>query len=134
MPSKIFVNLPVRDLKTSVDFFRHLGYRFDPDFTNENATCMLLGGDHYAMLLVEPFFRTFTPKPVIDAHAGSEVIIALSMDSRTEVDRIVNEGFAAGAMRVREPQDLGFMYSRSFADPDGHIWEYFWMDPSKKPE
>jgi uncharacterized protein len=130
MATNIFVNLPVRDLDRSVAFFTALGYPFNAQFTDENATCMVISDDIYAMLLVEPFFQTFTPKSIADAKATSEVLVALSMDSRGEVDRIVDAALAAGGRPVREPQDLGFMYSRAFEDLDGHIWEYLWMDPA----
>jgi uncharacterized protein len=128
--TNIFVNLPIRDLNRSVEFFSKLGYKFNAQFTNENATCMIVADDIYVMLLVERFFQTFTPKPVADATASTEVIVALSCDSSEEVKRIVDLALANGAGQVREPQDLGFMYSRAFADLDGHVWEYFWMDPA----
>jgi predicted lactoylglutathione lyase len=127
---KIFVNLPVKDLNKSVEFFTKLGYKFNPQFTDENATCMIIGQDIYAMLLVEKFFKTFTPKELVDAKTSTEAITALSMESRKAVDRIVNEALAAGAKRYVEPKDHGFMYQWGFEDLDGHIWEYFWMDPA----
>jgi len=127
----MFVNLPVKDLKRSVDFFGRLGYSFDPRFTDENATCMIVGDDCFVMLLVGNFFERFTPKPIADAKVSTEAMVALSTDSRVEVDRMVETALAAGARTVREPEDLGFMYGRSFEDLDGHIWEYFWMDPAR---
>ena len=130
MSTQIFVNLPVHDLGRSVEFFRKLGYAFDPRFTDENATCMILGENIYAMLLVEPFFQTFTPKSIADAKKTTEALVALSMDSRGEVDRIVEAAFAAGARRYRDPKDHGFMYEWGFEDLDGHIWEYLWMAPA----
>src|SRR5688500_9154689 len=134
MHSQIFVNLPVKDLKRSVDFFTKLGYTFNPQFTDENATCMILGKNLYAMLLVEKYFETFTPgKPVADAKRGSEVLVALPQKSRGDVDKTVNAAFAAGARRYRDPQDHGLMYTWGFEDPDGHIWEHFWMDPKATP-
>ena len=126
---RIFVNLPVRDLRRSVGFFTRLGYAFDPRFTDENATCMILGENLFAMLLVHPFFETFTDKPIADAAKGTEVLVGLSLESREAVDRIVKAALAAGARRYAEPKDHGFMYQWGFEDPDGHIWEYFWMDP-----
>ena len=99
-------------------------------YTDENATCMIIGEDIYAMLLVEKFFGTFTPKPVADARASTEVIVSLSLDSREEVNRVVEVALSAGAGRYAEPVDHGFMYQWGFEDPDGHIWEYFWMDPA----
>jgi uncharacterized protein len=127
---KIFVNLPVKDLARSVGFFTPLGYTFDPRFTDENATCMIIGEDIFAMLLVEKFFETFTDKPIADAKHSTEVLVALSADSRNAVDRIVETALAAGARRYKEPQDHGFMYQWGFEDLDGHIWEHLWMDPS----
>jgi predicted lactoylglutathione lyase len=130
MTTKIFVNLPVKDLDRSVAFFTTLGYSFNAQFTDENATCMVISDDIYAMLLVEPFFQTFTPKSIADAKATTEVLVALSMESRDEVNRIVEAAFAAGGHPVREPQDHGFMYGWAFEDLDGHIWEHLWMDPA----
>ena len=133
MPSQIFVNLPVRDLARSVEFFGKLGYRFDPRFTDANATCMIVSDDIFVMLLVEEFFGTFTPKPIADARRSTEVLVALSHESREAVDRIVADAFAVGARRYAEPKDHGFMYQWGFEDPDGHIWEHFWMDPTVQP-
>lgn len=133
MASQIFVNLPVQDLDRSVRFFRSLGYAFDPRFTNENGTCLILGEHLFAMLLLPSFFETFTTKPTSDARKASEAIVALQVESREEVDRIVDAALAAGAQSLREPQDHDFMYLRSFEDPDGHLWEHFWMDVSKMP-
>jgi hypothetical protein len=133
VPSKIFVNLPVQNLARSVEFFGKLGYRFDPRFTDENATCMIIGEDIHAMLLVEKRFQEFTPKPIADAKHSTEVLVGLSTDTREEVDRIVHTAFAAGGRRYKEPEDHGFMYGWGFEDLDGHIWEYFWMDPAAVP-
>jgi predicted lactoylglutathione lyase len=129
--SKMFVNLPVKDLKRSVDFFTKLGYKFNPQFTDENATCMIIGEENYVMLLVEPYFKTFTPKPLIDAKNSTEALVALSLQSRDEVNRMVETALATGAKRYKEPTDYGFMYQWGFEDLDGHIWEYFWMDPAQ---
>lgn len=126
----IFVNLPVKDLDRSVRFFNQLGYTFNPQFTDESSTCMVISDTIFAMLLVEERFKTFTPKPIADASAVTEALVGLSMDSREEVDRICNAAFAAGGRRYKEPEDHGFMYSWGFEDPDGHIWEHFWMDPA----
>lgn len=130
MATKIFVNLPVRDLARSVEFFTRVGYTFDERFTDENATCMVIGEDIYAMLLVEPFFRTFTHKEIADAVRTTEVIVGLSAESREAVDAVVDRAFAAGASPASETNDQGFMYGRSYQDLDGHIWEVMWMDPS----
>jgi len=130
MATKIFVNLPVKNLQKSMDFFSQLGYTFNAQFTDEKAACMVISEDIYTMLLLEPFFKTFTAKDIADAHKSSEVLIALSTDSRDNVDAMVNKAVAAGATETQQPQDHGFMYSRSFNDLDGHIWEILWMDES----
>lgn len=134
MPTKIFVNLPVKDLDKSVQFFTKLGYSFDQNFTDENATCMVIGEDILVMLLVEPFFQTFTKKEIADATKTTEVLLALSADSREQVDELVDNAFAAGATEANDANDQGFMYGRSFADLDGHIWEVMWMDMSAVPQ
>lgn len=126
---KVFINLPVKDLNKSVEFFTKLGYTFNPQFTDENATCMIISDDIYAMLLVEKFFATFTPKKIADAKSTAEVAIALNCPSRTAVDEIVNKALAAGGKKYNEPQDHGFMYQWGFEDLDGHVWDYLWMDP-----
>jgi predicted lactoylglutathione lyase len=130
MATKIFVNLPVKDLNRSIAFFTKLKYTFNPQFTDENATCMIISEDIYAMLLVEKFFKTFTPKTIPDAGKSTEVILALSADSRQDVDEMIARVLGAGGKESREIQDLGFMYSRGFEDPDGHLWEIFYMDPN----
>lgn len=129
MATKIFVNLPVQDLDKSVEFFTKMGYTFNAQFTNENATCMIISEDIYAMLLVKPFFQTFTKKEIIDATKSVEVLIALSADSKEDVDKLVDKALAAGGKPAREPKDHGFMYERSYEDLDGHVWEIMWMDP-----
>ncbi|HEX6927404.1 MAG TPA: VOC family protein [Longimicrobiaceae bacterium] len=134
MARQLFVNLPVKDLDRSVEFFTKLGYTFNPQFTDENATCMIIGENNYAMLLVEDYFRTFTDKEIIDAHKGIEVTIAVALDSREEVDEHVRLAREAGARVPREPQDYGFMYQHAFQDLDGHLWEVFYMDPSAIPD
>jgi predicted lactoylglutathione lyase len=126
---KLFVNLAVRDLDRSKEFFKTLGFEFDPKFTDENATCMLVGEDAYVMLLTEPFFRKFTRKEPCDTRAQTEALCAFSCESRAEVDDLVKKALAAGGKQALEPQDQGFMYSRSFYDLDDHHWEVFWMDP-----
>ncbi|MFD0679276.1 MULTISPECIES: VOC family protein [unclassified Paenibacillus] len=127
---KIFVNLPVKDLNKTVDFFTTIGFEFNPQFTDENATCMVISEHIFVMLLVEPFFKTFTQKDIIDATKSTEAIIALSADSREKVDEIVNKALAAGGTPSKEPMDHGFMYSWSFQDIDGHLWELVYMDES----
>ncbi len=130
MSRKIFVNLPVKDLDKSVDFFTQLGFRFNAQFTDESATCMIISEEAYVMLLVEGRFQDFTKKPIVDARSQTEAILALSADSRAEVDEIVNKALAAGGQPSSDPQDHGFMYGCSFQDLDGHLWEILWMDPN----
>jgi predicted lactoylglutathione lyase len=127
MTSKIFVNLPVKDLDRSVTFFTALGYRFNPDFTDENATCMVVDDNIFVMLLVEPFFARFTRKPISDAHGSTEVLIALSLDSREDVDALVAKAVAAGARTPIDAIDHGFMYQHGYEDLDGHQWELCYM-------
>jgi uncharacterized protein len=130
MPTKIFVNLPVKDLNKSMSFFKTLGYGFNEQFTDETAACMVITEDIYAMLLTEAKFQDFTTKPVADATKVTEVLTALSVESRARVDALVDTALKAGATEAREAMDYGFMYGRSFNDLDGHIWEIIYMDPS----
>ena len=130
MHKNIFVNLPVKDLNASVKFFTKLGYSFNPQFTDDNATCMIIGENIHVMLLVEPFFTSFIPNPVSDSSKASEVIIALTCESAEEVNELTSRAIAAGAIQHKEPSNLGFMYSSMFQDLDGHFWEPFWMDPT----
>ena len=133
MPTSIFVNLPVLDLKRSMDFWTALGYTFNEQFTNENAASLVIDEDHiYAMLLVPDFFKTFTKKEIADS-STVETIIALSAESRSDVDTLVDNALANGGSTAEEPQDYGYMYSRSFLDPDGHQWEVVYMDLSQAP-
>ena len=127
MHNQIFVNLPIRDLPRSVRFFESLGYTFNPQFTDENATCMILGENLFAMLLVEPYFQTFIEKDVSDAHRTTEVLLAVPVGSREAVDALVEKALAAGAKEPRPARDYGFMYQRSYDDLDGHTWEVFHM-------
>lgn len=126
----IFVNLPVQDLNRSIDFFTQVGFTFNPQFTDEKATCMVVSETIYVMLLTETFFKTFTKKELADATKVTETIICLSADSREQVDELVDKAMAAGASPSNEPNDQSFMYYRSFQDPDGHMWEVMWMDPA----
>lgn len=130
MARQLFINLPVKDLNRSVEFFTKLGYTFNPQFTDENATCMIVSDTIYVMLLTEEYFRTFMPKEVCDTSRYAEVLVALSAESREAVDEMVRKAVAAGGSTYAEPQDHGFMYQHGFQDPDGHIWELVWMDPS----
>ncbi len=131
MSTKIFVNLPIKDLDKSKEFFTKLGYTFNPQFTDDKAACLVISEDIYAMLVTKKFFKTFTPKVIGDATKTTEVLVALSADNREQVDQIVDKALAAGGKINREPTDYGWMYGRSFQDLDGHIWEIIWMDPSK---
>ncbi|CAM3785757.1 VOC family protein [Mucilaginibacter galii] len=130
MATQIFLNLPVKDLNKSVQFFIKLGYTFNAQFTNENATCMIISDNIFVMLLVEPLFKGFTKKEITDTANGNECIICLSADSRAHVDLMVSKAIEAGATAPHPPQDHGFMYGRDFIDLDGHLWEYAWMDPA----
>ena len=130
MPNrKLFVNLAVEDLDRSVEFFSSLGFEFNPDFTDQTATCMLIGEDAYAMLLVKSKFEDFTTKETVDPRTSTEAILALTAESREAVDDLADKALASGGSAAADPMDQGFMYGRSFQDPDGHHWEVFWMDP-----
>ena len=128
MTTQIFVNLPVKDLNKTVEFFTKLGFTFNPKFTDENATCMIVNNDIFVMLLVEKFFKTFTKREICDTTKDTEVIIALSTESRENVDQMINKVIEAGGKESREPQDHGWMYGRSFEDINGHLWEVIYMD------
>jgi predicted lactoylglutathione lyase len=135
MPKLIFVNLPVTDLERSVAFYEAVGATKNPQFSDHTAACMVFSDTIHAMLLTHDKYRQFTSKPIADAHATSAVLICTSADSREAVDAIVDS--AAGAGGRADPgvkQDYGFMYGRSFEDPDGHHWEVMWMDMSQMPE
>ena len=134
MATQIFVNLPVKDLNKSVEFFTQLGYTFNPQFTDENATCMIVSDTIYVMLLVEPFFKSFIKKEIADASKSTEAIICLSAETREQVDEMVSKAFAAGATVHNDKQDQGFMYGHGFQDLDGHLWEYMYMDPNAIPQ
>jgi len=128
MTTQIFVNLPVKDLNETVDFFTKLGFAFNPQFTDENATCMIVNNDIFVMLLVEKFFKTFTKKELCDTTKDTEVIVALSTESREKVDQMINKVIEAGGKEHRKSQDHGWMYGRSFEDINGHLWEVIYMD------
>ncbi|MGW2559914.1 VOC family protein [Streptomyces sp. NPDC001514] len=129
MAQMIFVNLPVKDLEKSKTFWSRLGYSFNPQFTDETAACLVFSDTVFAMLHTEPHFKEFTKKDIADASATTEVILALSAESREKVDELADVALEAGGSPANEPQDHGFMYLRSFQDPDHHIWEVMWMDP-----
>jgi len=130
MATKIFVNLPVKNLNSSVEFFTQLGFSFDRQFTDETATCMIVTDDIFVMLLTETKFKTFTPKEICDAKKYTEVLVCLALESRAKVDEMVQKAVAAGGTTYNEPQDHGFMYAHGFQDPDGHIWELIFMESS----
>jgi predicted lactoylglutathione lyase len=127
MHSQIFVNLPVKDLKRSVDFFTKLGYTFNPQFTDESATCMILGDNLFAMLLVEKFFSSFTNKAICDTGKATETLTCVACNSREQVDSLVSMARTAGAKVPRTAQDHGFMYAHGYEDLDGHTWELVHM-------
>ena len=129
-PRMLFVNLPVRDLKQSVAFFTKLGFTFNPQFTDENATCMIVSEQAFVMLLVDKRFKDFTKRQICDAHTHTEALFCFSAGSRDEVKQLVEKAIAAGGSHAMEPQDHGFMFGWSFYDLDGHHWEVMWMDPA----
>jgi len=130
MIGKIFVNLPVKDLDASMAFFKALGFSFNPQFTDKTAACMVMSDDIYAMLLTHAKVKEFSKKAIADAHETTEVLTALSVDTKEKVHEIADKALKAGGAETYPPKDYGFMFTRSFEDPDGHIWEVFWMDPS----
>lgn len=130
MARKLFINLPVKQLPRSIEFFTGLGFALNPQFTDDKAACLIVSHETFVMLLTSTYFETFTKKPVSDANQQTEVLIAISAESRNEVDALTDKALATGAKPANEPQDHGFMYARSFFDPDGHHWEVIWMDPS----
>ena len=130
MTTKIFVNLPVRNLDKAVEFFTKLGFGFNPQFTDQNAGCMIIGDDIFVMLLAEKFFKTFTKNEICDTSKNTEVLLALSADGRERVDHMIKKAVESGGSESREPQDHGWMYGSSFQDIDGHIWEIIDMDES----
>lgn len=130
MITKIFVNLPVQNLDRSIEFFTKLGFTFNAQFTDETATCMIVTDDIFVMLLTHDKFKTFTPKSICDATKSTEVLVCFSVESRKEVDEMVQKAIAAGGTTYNEPQDHGFMYAHGFQDLDGHIWEIVFMEPS----
>ncbi|HLF51936.1 VOC family protein [Flavobacterium sp.] len=134
MARKIFVNLAVKDLNKSIVFFTQLGFSFNPQFTDEHATCMVIADNIFAMLLVEERFKDFTKKEICDARKSTEVLIALDAESREKVDEMVRKAVEAGGSIYMESQDYGWMYSQSFEDLDGHQWEILYMDESAIPQ
>src|SRR3989344_6356394 len=135
MTKQIFVNIPVKDLNKTIQFFTRLGFKFNPQFTDENATCMIIGENIFAMLLVEKFFGGFIPgREISDTSKSTEVLMGITAESREEVDEMTSNAVSAGGREYREAADHGWMYGRAFEDLDGHIWEIFYMDENKMPE
>jgi len=133
MSKKVFISLPVKDLKSSTTFFKDLGYSFNPQFSDENTACMIVSDHIFVMLLTENYFKTFTRKAIADAKITTEVLIALDATSREEVVKTINKAKQLGATIYAEPQDHGWIYQHSFADLDGHQWEFAFMDETKMP-
>ena len=127
MSRNTFINLPVKDLARTTEFFNGVGFSFNQEFTDENATCMVVADNIFVMLLVEKFFQTFTKKPIVDAQKNTEVLVCLSLDTRAEVDEMVRKALASGGAATKDAKDHGFMYEHGFQDPDGHIWELVHM-------
>lgn len=134
MTTQIFVNLPVNNLQASVAFFTQLGFSFNPKFTDETGTCMIVGENIFVMLLTRDKFKVFSPNPICDATKSTEVLLALNCENREQVDMQVRKAVAAGGSTYNAPRDHGFMYGHGFQDLDGHIWELFYMDESAIPE
>lgn len=134
MAKQIFVNLPVKDLQKSITFFTKLGFTFNPQFTDDKATCMIIGENIFAMLLVEDRFRDFTKKEISNAHKTTEVLLAIDAETKEAVDTMVKNAVDGGGTIYMQPQDHGWMYQHSFADLDGHQWEILYMDISKFPQ
>lgn len=131
MAKQIFINLPVKDLRKSISFFKKLGFKFNPQFTDDKAAFMIIGENIYSMLLLEKFFKTFTNKKIADAKKTTEVLIAIDAESKKGVDDMIKKAVEAGGSTYRNPQDNGWMYGHSFADLDGHQWEVLYMDESQ---
>ncbi|MBD0383682.1 VOC family protein [Paenibacillus sedimenti] len=128
--NQTYVNLPVKDLSKSIEFFKTVGFEFNSQFTDDNAGCMVINENTFVMLLMEEFYKSFTKKEVTDTVSNSEVIMGLSAQSKQEVDELVNKALAAGGKPANDPMDQGFMYAWSFHDIDGHLWELIYMDQS----
>jgi predicted lactoylglutathione lyase len=134
MATQIFVNLPVKDLNKSIEFFTSLGYSFNPQFTNEQGASLVISDNIFFMLLTEPFFKSFIKKEIADATKVAETINCISVDSREAVDEMVRKAVAAGATVPNDKQDYGWMYGHGFQDLDGHLWEFAYMDMNSVPE
>lgn len=134
MPQAIYINLPVADLKVSMDFFGALGFSFNPQFTNEQAAALVIADTIYAMLHTPESFRRFTQKAIADTATTTEALFALQVESRERVDELMNKALTSGGREAREAEEHGFMYGRAFEDPDRHIWEVFWMDAGQSAD
>lgn len=134
MAKKIFLNLPVKNLKLSIEFFTKLGYTFNPQFTDDTATCMIVSDTIFVMLMVEERFKDFTKKQIADAKKSTEMIVALEVESKDKVNELVDKAVDAGGTIYMDPQDHGWMFLRSFADLDGHQWELFYIDEKSMPK
>lgn len=134
MKTEIFLNLPVKDLNRSMAFFTALGFTFNLNFTDDKAACLEIGENIFAMLLTEEFFKTFTKKQICNTATTTEILMALSFDSREKVDEIITAVVKAGGTEYMEAKDYGWMYQKAFLDIDGHHWEIFFMDESQAPK
>ena len=132
MTMQIFINLPVRDLQASIAFYTRLGFTFNPQFTDDTGTCMIVSETIFVMLLTHEKFKSFTPNPICDAKTSTEVLLAMPCEGREAVDLMVRDAVAAGGTTYNQPQDHGFMYAHGFQDLDGHIWELFYMPATEQ--
>lgn len=130
MAKMVFINLPIKDLDTTRTFFGKLGFAFNEQFSDDKTACLVISENNFAMLLTEPRFKEFTTKEIADTTKTTEVLLGIGVESRAEVDELVDAALANGGSPAGETQDHGFMYGRSFQDPDHHIWEVIWMDPA----
>lgn len=134
MATSIYVNLPVKDLEKSREFFTQLRFGIHPQFSDDSGVCLIVSDTIFVMLLTEEKFQTFTPHPICDARQSTEVIVCLSCETRSAVDELVRNAVAAGGRTYSDPIDHGFMYGHGFQDLDGHIWELVYMDPGAVPQ
>jgi predicted lactoylglutathione lyase len=134
MPSKVFINLPVKDLERSKEFFQKLGFSFNPQFTDEKAGCMVVSESIFVMLLTDTYFKSFIDTEICNAHKSTEVLIALDANSADEVKQFIGQAESLGGRIYAEAKDHGFMYQHSFADLDGHKWEMAYVDMSQFPQ
>jgi uncharacterized protein len=133
-PKMTFINLPVSDLPKTIAFYTALGFSFNPQFTDETGTCMIINDNTFAMLLTEARFKSFSDAPLADAKTSTNLMLALQLDNRADVDAFANAALANGGGEPRPATDMGFMYNRTISDPDGHRWEPFVMDMTQMPK